>query len=198
MQHLIGKGQNDSNCQKATNAHTTNMNRDSQNMKQALATSGEDASACNVRERPWWTSKSHATSRRPVRRRPQSAQISDSLRSSSSLVTLSGKKNQVRRYERDGTRPRSLLGSSPIGSPRPSQSIRRVGCVRVCVCGMATARDRGAGGGSASRVGDGDVDLGEGWDWGAIPRLLSSACLFLCSGWVRFAHAPLSPLPRSP
>ncbi|CAD6232993.1 unnamed protein product [Miscanthus lutarioriparius] len=48
---------------------------------------------------------------------------------------------------------------------------------------MATTRDRGAGAGSASRVGDGDVDLGEGWDWGAIPRLLSSACLFLCSGW---------------
>lgn len=47
---------------------------------------------------------------------------------------------------------------------------------------MTTTRDRGAGGGSASRVGDGDVDLGEGWDWGAIPRLLSSACLFLCSG----------------
>ncbi|XP_062194078.1 uncharacterized protein LOC133897376 isoform X1 [Phragmites australis] len=43
-------------------------------------------------------------------------------------------------------------------------------------------RDRGGGGGSASRVGDGDVDLGEGWDWGSIPRLLSSACLFLCSG----------------
>ncbi|AQK90508.1 DUF4050 family protein [Zea mays] len=56
---------------------------------------------------------------------------------------------------------------------------------------MTTTRDRGAGGGSASRVGDGDVDLGEGWDWGAIPRLLSSACLFLCSGWVRFAHVPL-------
>lgn len=126
----------------------------------------------------------------------------------------------VRRNERDGTRPRSLLGPSPIGSvpahpagrrgphpgearrgprnqpDRPSQSIRRVGCVRrggACVCGMATTRDRGAGGGSASRVGDGDVDLGEGWDWGAIPRLLSSACLFLCSGWVRFAHVPLLP-----
>ncbi|KAL6848102.1 hypothetical protein ACP4OV_022230 [Aristida adscensionis] len=40
----------------------------------------------------------------------------------------------------------------------------------------------GGGGGTASRVGDGDVDLGEGWDWGSIPRLLSSACLFLCSG----------------
>ena len=52
-------------------------------------------------------------------------------------------------------------------------------------------RDRGGGGGSASRVGDGDVDLGEGWDWGSIPRLLSSACLFLCSGWVRFPPAPL-------
>ena len=46
---------------------------------------------------------------------------------------------------------------------------------------MATTR---GGGGSASRVGDGDVDLGEGWNWGAIPRLISSACLFLCSGWV--------------
>ncbi|XP_039814182.1 uncharacterized protein LOC120676911 isoform X2 [Panicum virgatum] len=44
---------------------------------------------------------------------------------------------------------------------------------------MATTR---GGGGSASRVGDGDVDLGEGWNWGAIPRLISSACLFLCSG----------------
>ncbi|RLN24672.1 hypothetical protein C2845_PM07G00340 [Panicum miliaceum] len=48
---------------------------------------------------------------------------------------------------------------------------------------MATTR---GGGGSASRVGDGDVDLGERWDWGAIPRLISSACLFLCSGLFRF------------
>ncbi|KAJ1282389.1 hypothetical protein BS78_03G048200 [Paspalum vaginatum] len=44
--------------------------------------------------------------------------------------------------------------------------------------GMAATR----GGGSASRVGDGDVDLGDGWGWCAIPRLLSSACLFFCSG----------------
>ncbi|CAO2208847.1 unnamed protein product [Urochloa humidicola] len=45
---------------------------------------------------------------------------------------------------------------------------------------MATTR--GGGGGSASRVGDGDVDLRGRWDWRAIPRLLSSACLFICSG----------------
>ncbi|KAF8663096.1 hypothetical protein HU200_055691 [Digitaria exilis] len=49
---------------------------------------------------------------------------------------------------------------------------------------MATTRGGGVGGGSASRVGDGDVDLRDRWDWGAIPRLLSSACLFVCSGWV--------------
>nr|CAB3504422.1 unnamed protein product [Digitaria exilis] len=50
---------------------------------------------------------------------------------------------------------------------------------------MATTRGGGVGGGSASRVGDGDVDLRDRWDWGAIPRLLSSACLFVCSGWSR-------------
>ncbi|KAM0822409.1 hypothetical protein ACQ4PT_071515 [Festuca glaucescens] len=43
---------------------------------------------------------------------------------------------------------------------------------------MAAAR----GGGSAGRVGDWDVDLGERWDWRAIPRMLSSACIFICSG----------------
>jgi hypothetical protein len=48
---------------------------------------------------------------------------------------------------------------------------------------MAAAR----GGGSAGRVGDWDVDLGERWDWRAIPQLLSSACIFICSGWARFA-----------
>ncbi|GJN37343.1 hypothetical protein PR202_gb26284 [Eleusine coracana subsp. coracana] len=41
-----------------------------------------------------------------------------------------------------------------------------------------------SGGGSASRVGDYDVDLSDRWDWSSIPRLLSSACLFFCSGWV--------------
>ncbi|EEC70023.1 hypothetical protein OsI_00587 [Oryza sativa Indica Group] len=40
----------------------------------------------------------------------------------------------------------------------------------------------GGEGGSASRVGDWGVDLGEGWDWRSIPKLLSSACLFICSG----------------
>ncbi|KAK3160483.1 hypothetical protein QOZ80_1BG0060070 [Eleusine coracana subsp. coracana] len=39
-----------------------------------------------------------------------------------------------------------------------------------------------SGGGSASRVGDYDVDLSDRWDWSSIPRLLSSACLFFCSG----------------
>ncbi|TVU21611.1 hypothetical protein EJB05_31260, partial [Eragrostis curvula] len=48
---------------------------------------------------------------------------------------------------------------------------------------------RGGGGGSASRVGDLDVDLRDRWDWGSIPRLLSSVCLFFCSGWVRFHPA---------
>ncbi|KAI5005568.1 uncharacterized protein LOC123443053 [Hordeum vulgare subsp. vulgare] len=43
---------------------------------------------------------------------------------------------------------------------------------------MAAAR----GGGSAARVGDWDVELGPGWDWRAIPQLLSSACIFICSG----------------
>ncbi|KAL5228553.1 hypothetical protein ABZP36_016818 [Zizania latifolia] len=47
---------------------------------------------------------------------------------------------------------------------------------------MAGAHGGGGGGGSSSRVGDWGVDLGEGWDWRSIPRLLSSACLFLCSG----------------
>uniref|UniRef100_A0A0D9UXC8 Gag1-like clamp domain-containing protein n=1 Tax=Leersia perrieri TaxID=77586 RepID=A0A0D9UXC8_9ORYZ len=49
---------------------------------------------------------------------------------------------------------------------------------------MAAARGGGEGGegGSASRVGDWGVDLGEGWDWRSIPKLLSSACLFICSG----------------
>ncbi|KAF8704835.1 hypothetical protein HU200_031073 [Digitaria exilis] len=58
---------------------------------------------------------------------------------------------------------------------------------------MATTRGVG---GSASRVGDGDVDLRDRWDWGAIPRFLSSACLFVCSGWVAasltFPFAPPS------
>jgi hypothetical protein len=38
--------------------------------------------------------------------------------------------------------------------------------------------------GSSSRVGDGDVNLGEGWDWRSILQLISSGCLFFCSGWV--------------
>uniref|UniRef100_A0A453EBH4 Gag1-like clamp domain-containing protein n=1 Tax=Aegilops tauschii subsp. strangulata TaxID=200361 RepID=A0A453EBH4_AEGTS len=38
------------------------------------------------------------------------------------------------------------------------------------------------GGGSAARVGDWDVELGPGWDWRSIPQLLSSACIFICSG----------------
>ncbi|KQK02928.2 uncharacterized protein LOC100834614 [Brachypodium distachyon] len=38
------------------------------------------------------------------------------------------------------------------------------------------------GGGSAGRVGDWDVNLGARWDWRAIPQLLSSACIFICSG----------------
>jgi hypothetical protein len=70
----------------------------------------------------------------------------------------------------------------------PIDTASEVGAARCGRCGMATTR----GGGSASRVGDGDVDLGEGWDWGAIPRLISSACLFLCSGWAPpFARVPL-------
>jgi len=107
--------------------------------------------------------------------------------------------------DRDATRSPSPLRSRPPPNPigpvaaplhrtaearreprnqadRPSQSIQRVKWARrgaVRAFGMATTR---GGGGSASRVGDGDVDLGEGWNWGAIPRLISSACLFLCSG----------------
>jgi hypothetical protein len=70
----------------------------------------------------------------------------------------------------------------------------RCGAVRAA---MATTRGGGGGGGSASRVGDGDVDLGEGWDWRSIPRLISSACLFLCSGWVPAPAPPFLSLPSS-
>jgi hypothetical protein len=65
-------------------------------------------------------------------------------------------------------------------------------CAREA-CGMGT---RG-GGGSASRVGDWDVDFSDHWDWSSIPRLLSSACLFFCSGWVRFPPASAVVLPRN-
>jgi hypothetical protein len=67
-------------------------------------------------------------------------------------------------------------------------------CAREA-CGMGTRG--GGGGGSASRVGDWDVDLSDRWDWSSIPRLLSSACLFFCSGWVRFPPASPVVLPRN-